>query len=340
MQCPHCGAEAIPGNRFCGQCRKRIVPPAEGQAVPPPAPPYGHAASPPVDLRRPGGITVIAVLDIIGGSFLLLGGMGSFLVGLSGDREAAVGIIAGLVYLVLGGGLLAAAIGLLRLKEWARMTRVVLSCIGLIGFPCGTVISVVILIYLLKPGIKVLFSGRSAAQLTPQEARDVVAATQGSAVLVVAVAAVAVLFGVAMIGIIAAIAIPSLLRARIAANEASAIGDLRTVVSAEVTYQSANGGRYGTLECLARPSACLTGYAGAAFVDPETVGLLKQGYQRRFTLSEDGLHYTFSASPVNPGGTGTRAFCTDETGLICQKPAASRATSDGGTCDTRACTPI
>ena len=46
---------------------------------------------------------------------------------------------------------------------------------------------------------------------------------------------------VAIIGIIAAIAIPSLLRARVSANEAQAIGDTRSVISAEQTYASANG---------------------------------------------------------------------------------------------------
>jgi prepilin-type N-terminal cleavage/methylation domain-containing protein len=55
---------------------------------------------------------------------------------------------------------------------------------------------------------------------------------------------------VAIIGIIAAIAIPSLIRARVSANEAAAIGDTRTVVSAEATYQAAASGFYGELSCL------------------------------------------------------------------------------------------
>src|SRR6187401_1480318 len=61
---------------------------------------------------------------------------------------------------------------------------------------------------------------------------------------------------VAIIGIIAAIAIPSLLRARVSANEAAAIGDTRTVISAEAAYQSANSGFYGQLTCMATPSGC------------------------------------------------------------------------------------
>src|SRR5213592_5172500 len=59
---------------------------------------------------------------------------------------------------------------------------------------------------------------------------------------------------VAIIGIIAAIAIPSLLRARVSADEAGAIGDSRTVVSGEAAFQSANSGFYGNISCLSAPS--------------------------------------------------------------------------------------
>jgi prepilin-type N-terminal cleavage/methylation domain-containing protein len=56
---------------------------------------------------------------------------------------------------------------------------------------------------------------------------------------------------VAIIGIIAAIAIPSLLRARVSANESATIGDIRTVISAQAAFQSANGGWYtGAITCL------------------------------------------------------------------------------------------
>ena len=61
---------------------------------------------------------------------------------------------------------------------------------------------------------------------------------------------------VAIIGIIAAIAIPSLLRARIAANEADAIGDSRTVLSSSVAYQAGNQAFQSDLSCLSVPSGC------------------------------------------------------------------------------------
>ena len=58
---------------------------------------------------------------------------------------------------------------------------------------------------------------------------------------------------VAIIGIIAAIAIPSLLRARVSANESATIGDIRTLISAQAAYHAANGGFYGPLTCLVAP---------------------------------------------------------------------------------------
>ena len=67
---------------------------------------------------------------------------------------------------------------------------------------------------------------------------------------------------VAIIGIIAAIAIPSLLRARVSANESATLGDIRTLISAQAAYQSANGGFYdGSLDCLTGPDAgCIPAY--------------------------------------------------------------------------------
>src|SRR5213083_2640062 len=78
---------------------------------------------------------------------------------------------------------------------------------------------------------------------------------------------------VAIIGIIAAIAIPSLLRARIAANEAGAIGDSRTVSSAEVAYSSSNAGCFGALACLNVPTGCGFAAGTTQFIDSAIAAL-------------------------------------------------------------------
>jgi type IV pilus assembly protein PilA len=131
---------------------------------------------------------------------------------------------------------------------------------------------------------------------------------------------------VAIIGIIAAIAIPSLLRARIAANEAAAIGDTRTVISSEAAYHSAAGGGYGSLICLLTPAiaGCLGPSAGpTGFVDAQIASLAtKNGYDRTFV---PGLPagpttfscYFYSAVPTVVGNTGSRGFAGDCSGRIC-----------------------
>ena len=138
---------------------------------------------------------------------------------------------------------------------------------------------------------------------------------------------------VAIIGIIAAIAIPSLLRARVSANEAAAIGDIRTVISAEAAYQSSNAGFYDVLSCLASPSAgCIPSYPPSAptFMDGNLAAFgAKQGYNRTMVAGvapPAGVNYSpssiagfsYSATPTVVNQTGVRGFAGDASGVVCQ----------------------
>jgi prepilin-type N-terminal cleavage/methylation domain-containing protein len=130
---------------------------------------------------------------------------------------------------------------------------------------------------------------------------------------------------VAIIGIIAAVAIPSLLRARVSANEAAAIGDTRSVISAEAAYHSANSGFYGSLTCLATPSGCLGGYNGPTFLDSGVAGAsvsTKLGYTRRWFESPAAAAGTgdldvwcYASTPAAPGRSGVRGFGGDSSGI-------------------------
>ena len=140
---------------------------------------------------------------------------------------------------------------------------------------------------------------------------------------------------VAIIGIIAAIAIPSLLRARVSANESATLGDIRTLISAQAAYQSANGGFYdSSLGCLTAPSAgCIPNYPTNAptFLDSQLAAqTAKSGYNRLFAggpapaginaaivSTSSASIYRYDATPINGGQTGVRGFAADNSGRIC-----------------------
>jgi prepilin-type N-terminal cleavage/methylation domain-containing protein len=111
---------------------------------------------------------------------------------------------------------------------------------------------------------------------------------------------------VAIIGIIAAIAVPGLLRARIAGNEASAIGSTRAVVSAEADYWGLNRGYSTTLVALGTP--CIAGTA--PFISPDlgtTDPATKSGYV--FTLAA-GLGGAAGPNDCNGTATNTTFYVT------------------------------
>jgi type IV pilus assembly protein PilA len=133
---------------------------------------------------------------------------------------------------------------------------------------------------------------------------------------------------VAIIGIIAAIAIPSLLRARVAANEAAVIGDTRTIISAEAAYHAANSGYYGSITCLSVPSGCIPSYPAAAptFLDSAIAAgpdVTKQGYRRLWmetAVAGPGpgsiQAFCYGANPSVVNKTGVRAFGGETAGIF------------------------
>jgi prepilin-type N-terminal cleavage/methylation domain-containing protein len=126
---------------------------------------------------------------------------------------------------------------------------------------------------------------------------------------------------VAIIGIIAAIAIPNLLASKRAANEGSAQSSIRTLTSAEATYAATTGaGQY----------ANLAGLLGQGLVDSTLASGSKSGYTFAATASGAGTAadprtYLTTATPQSVGSvtaTGTRKFASDPTGVIYYAAAA------------------
>jgi type IV pilus assembly protein PilA len=120
---------------------------------------------------------------------------------------------------------------------------------------------------------------------------------------------VELLIVVAIIGIIAAIAIPNQLASRVAANEASAIQSMRVISSAEATYAATHGnGVYGDLAALAGQKLVDSAIAGATTSAP------KSGYGF-LVSSPSNAGYVSAAAPASTT-TGTRNFTSDQSGII------------------------
>ena len=147
---------------------------------------------------------------------------------------------------------------------------------------------------------------------------------------------------VAIIGIIAAIAVPGLLRARMAGNEASAIGSLRAINSGQASFSSscaAGGYAVDLADLVKAPTGSSQGFVSP---DLNANDVIKSGYKVRLeadagaaniggtsvcgnTVTQPVSSYWASAVPVTPGGTGTRYFATDTRGTIWQDSSAAIA---------------
>jgi type IV pilus assembly protein PilA len=143
---------------------------------------------------------------------------------------------------------------------------------------------------------------------------------------------------VAIILIIAAIAIPNLLRSRIAANEASAAGSLRTLNTSEITYNTTypSVGFTCSLSALGPPSSGTSPTSSAAgLIDSNLSGGNKSGYTFSFgtcnTAGSSTVDYQTKADPQTPGTTGQRYFCSDVSGVIKFHTSSSSTCLTGGT---------
>jgi prepilin-type N-terminal cleavage/methylation domain-containing protein len=145
---------------------------------------------------------------------------------------------------------------------------------------------------------------------------------------------------VAIIGIIAAIAVPGLLRARMSGNEASAIGSLRAINSGQASFSSscaAGGYAVDLADLVKKPTGSSQGFISP---DLNANGVTKSGYKVSLAADSGSQNiggttvcgnavtqpvssYFGTANPVTAGGTGTRYFATDTRGTIWQDSSAA-----------------
>ena len=151
---------------------------------------------------------------------------------------------------------------------------------------------------------------------------------------------------VAIILIIAAIAIPNLLRSRMAANEASAVGSIRTMNTAAISYNSTYGNGFpGLLSQIGTTGTAAVSCDNAELLDSVLTAGTKSGYTFK-VLAGNGLGskptgcsnagstdgYGVVATPVTVGTTGQRSFCSDASGVIRFDPTGATAALTNALC--------
>lgn len=137
---------------------------------------------------------------------------------------------------------------------------------------------------------------------------------------------VEIMIVVAIIALLAAIAIPNLLRARVNANETAAIAAMRTISTALESYRAAQP-TPSYPDALADLSSATPPYIDSTLSGAVDAATARQGYYYTYVQSSAN-QYTLNAAPAVPNTTGTRYFFVDESGVIRSDTAAADATSD------------
>ena len=138
---------------------------------------------------------------------------------------------------------------------------------------------------------------------------------------------------VAIILIIAAIAIPNLLRARMAANESSAVASIRTINTGMVTYNATypTVGFAATLVALG-PNAnpCVATSTNGCLIDSVLAAGTKSGYTFAATGAggPPAVQYYATAVPITVGQTGNRSFCSFEDAVVRVQPTGAAIASE------------
>jgi prepilin-type N-terminal cleavage/methylation domain-containing protein len=136
---------------------------------------------------------------------------------------------------------------------------------------------------------------------------------------------------VGVILIISAIAVPSFLRSRMRANEASAVASLRAINTAAINYSVSypDIGFPATLTLLGGADPCTASSTSACLLDDTLAQGAKGGYA--FLWTGDGatpsVSYTVTGTPQAPGSSGQSMYCSDQTGVVHVDPLGAACTN-------------
>ena len=345
MFCSRCGKENLEAARFCVACGQALASESPSSVVPPSAQMLSTAAT--AEPRRSAGdasapgpvgsqfggfwirFAAATIDSVIMGGLTVLGavvlGVLGLLVGYG--KEGAVG---GYFLSAFFGGWLYPALS----ESSSRQATLGKRAVGVIvtdtagrrisfGRATGRVFSKIL--NGLTLGVGWVMVGLSAQK---RGLHDLIAGTlvvkHGPTRSNVVAAVVCCVAAIPLFGIMLAIAVPGLLRARMAGNETAAIGSLQAINSAQQAYLQACGGYAPNLPALASP----TRFLSADLTGAGTVS--KSGYQVTLRPASDGLAvldaprgcegavtaYVARAVPVTAGSSGVRYFTTNATGTI------------------------
>ena len=343
MFCPSCGRPAADGAKFCPACGVSLP-----ELAPSPVAP-SYAASTPVSAtegqqfyagfwRR----AAAAMIDgfVIGGLSVAAGGVVAVFAAIAGSAYVPESFIAGyyvaavlcywLYFAVLESsarqatlgkravGVFVAEVGGRRVSFGRATGRTFGKAINSLTLGIGWLL---VGFTRQKRGLHDYVAGTVVLRRSDAKANRALIALTVVLVLVIPVA-----------GIVAAIGVPGLLRARMSGNEASAIGSVRTLSSAEAAFAASCGGG-GYAPDLAALATAPRG-SGVAFIPTDLSTGTKAGYQFNVTHADsdlvaaavetcNGVSPSFAeffavAAPVTPGTTGARYFAVDQSGVIRQ----------------------
>lgn len=148
LVCAGCGRQlpaseifVLSGLQYCGACKPQVLQRiTAGQPLAAPAAEEMRKAH----ISHEASIKSVGMLYYLGGAALFFLGLGQIAMGITA-KDAVVGLVLGSVFLVLSVGQILTGTGLRRLRRWARIPTGILSGIGLLGFPIGTIINAYIL---------------------------------------------------------------------------------------------------------------------------------------------------------------------------------------------------
>ena len=142
---------------------------------------------------------------------------------------------------------------------------------------------------------------------------------------------------VSIILIIAAIAIPGLMKARIAANQASAVEGLRTIMTAESSYQTSFGNFAPTMLALGSAAPCPAGtpptaaqfcFLDSTLASATTPATGKSGYYYTYVVGAGNVTYQLNADAIAQGQSGDMHYYADQSQVVRYNPAAPAVATD------------